>query len=239
MPRHKVPHAAMLHATKPKETTTTTTASSNTFPHSCLRLMLIDLLLLFSYFFFQLIFFFVYFFIVPYKSVDVANWKTRLGFLSVRLPVCLCVSVCTCVCVLVCSSVCVFLAVLVFLVCLCLSLSHFGGELGNIAGISLTFALIIDGFSNRFRTRVCVTWEACKVSCPAAADRHTHSHTHTQTHVETRTHLLHLLATGNSTGFTFCSSPTAAWPALSCSLPSYLPLSLSPSLSWLSLSILT
>lgn len=119
--------------------------------------MLIVLLLLLSYFFFQFIFFFVYFFIVPYKSVDVANWKTRWGFLtlSVSLSVCVCAGVCECVCIGV--LLCLCLPGRTRISCLPLSLSHFGGELGNIAGISLTFALIIVGFPNRFRTRVCVT----------------------------------------------------------------------------------
>lgn len=160
MPRHKVPHAATLHATKPKiqiKVKQRNNNNSNTFPHSCLRLMLIVLLLLLSYFFFSSSFFCVYFFIVPYKSVDVANWKTRWGFLtpSVSLSVCECESVCIGV------LLCLCLPGRTRISCLPLSLSpslsHFGGELGNIAGISLTFALIIVGFSNRFRTRVCVT----------------------------------------------------------------------------------
>lgn len=88
---------------------------------------------------------------MPYKSVDVANWKTRWGFLtlsvSLSVYVCVCIGVQRCLC----------LPGRTRISCLPLSLSHFGGELGNIAGISLTFALIIVGFSNRFRTRVCVT----------------------------------------------------------------------------------
>lgn len=92
---------------------------------------------------------------MPYKSVDVANWKTRWGFLTLSVSLSVCVGVRVSVCIGV--QLCLCLPGRTRISCLPLSLSHFGGELGNIAGISLTFALIIVGFPIRFRTRVCVT----------------------------------------------------------------------------------